>query len=195
MNRKYVWESYDWKGNHGLENLKYCSACGTKCIQKKEGDRKRPTCPACGFVFYKNPSPGVVVVIEKENKILLGRRAEGSFQSGKWCLPGGFVEFDEDFLTSAIREAKEETHLDIEIQSILNVSTIFHSADLHALVVVLAARIVSGTPTPGDDLDKLQWFPIGSQLPEMAFSADADFIERYDELKNTYLPVNTPIKV
>ncbi len=194
MTRKNVWESYEWQNNNGLQNLKFCPVCGTKCIQEIQGARSRPTCPSCGFVHYKNPYPGVVVIIENKGNILLGKRAEGSYQVGKWCLPGGFIEFDEDFLSAAIREVKEETDLDIEVKSILNVSSIFHSTELHTLVVTLAAKVVGGIPIPGDDLDELQWFPINGQLPEMAFSADAYILERYDDLKDPYLPVNTIIK-
>jgi len=194
MKRQHVFESYNWRGNDGLQNLTYCPVCGTKCMQEEQGFQKRPTCPSCGFVHYKNPYPGVVVIIEHENKILLGRRAKGSYQFGKWCLPGGFIEFDEDFLTSATREVKEETNLKIEIQSILNVSSIFHSSDLHTLVVTLVANVVEGVPIPGDDLDELQWFSINGQLPDMAFPADTYILERYDDLKTTFLPVNTVIK-
>ncbi len=193
IKRRHVWKSYDWHGNDGLQNLNYCPACGTKCEQAFQGGRDRPVCPACGFVYYKNPYPGVVVIIQDRDKILLGKRAEGSFQSGKWCLPGGFIEYDEDFLTSAIREVKEETNLEIEIQSILNVSSIFHSPELHTLVVTLVARVVEGVPRPGDDLDELRWFSYNDRLPEMAFPADEYVLENYDGLKRISLPVNTSI--
>jgi len=181
MKRQYFFESYDWKDNDGLSNLKYCPACETKCEKKEESLRVRPVCPKCGFVHYKNPYPGVVVAIEKEGKILLGKRAPGSFQAGKWCLPGGFVEFDDNFVDSAIREVKEETDLDVEINAILSVSSNFLSSDLHALVVSLRATVIGGTPRPGDDIVELQWFDIAGQLPEMAFSADTYLIEFLNE--------------
>ncbi len=179
MKRQYFFESYSWKGNDGLKNLKYCPTCGTKCTKKEESLRVRPVCPSCGFVHYRNPYPGVVVLIEKEGLILLGKRALGSFQAGKWCLPGGFVEFDENFIVSAVREVKEETDLDVEINSIISVSSNFLSSDLHALVISLRANVINGIPKPGDDIEELKWFNMVEQLPEMAFSADTYLIESF----------------
>ncbi len=183
MKRQCFFESYDWKGNDGLNNLKYCPACGTKCILKEESLRRRPTCPSCGFVHYKNPYPGVAVIIEQENKVLLGKRAPHSFQESKWCLPCGFIEFDDDFVTAAIREVKEETNLEIEVESILNVSSLFLSSDLHTLVVTVVANVLKGVPVPGDDINELRWFQITEPLPDMAFDADAYIIHHFSNLK------------
>jgi 8-oxo-dGTP pyrophosphatase MutT (NUDIX family) len=68
-----------------------------------------------------------VVLIEKDGQVLLGQRS-GSYGAGKWGLPQGFIEFDEDFLSAAIREVKEETGLDVEIRSIISVVSNFLSA-------------------------------------------------------------------
>lgn len=188
--RKYIFESYEWKGNNGLSRLKYCPVCGTKCEDKEESLRIRPTCPNCGFVHYRNPSPGVVVLIEQERKILLGKRAPSSFEPGKWCLPGGFIEFDDDFVTSAMREVKEETDLDIEVKSILNVSSNFLSENLHTLVIVVKGHVISGTPNPGDDIVELDWFKSSGNLPEIAFSGDEYLIQHFDALDKQAIPLN-----
>lgn len=123
------------------------------------------------------------MLIEQEGHILLGKRASGSFQAGKWCLPGGFIEFDEDFIFSAIREVKEETSLDIEVESILNVSSNFLLPNLHTLVVTLVAKISKGVPKPGDDIEALKWFQISAKLPDMAFPADTYIIKHYRDFK------------
>jgi 8-oxo-dGTP diphosphatase len=183
MKRQYFFESYNWKDNDGSQNLKYCPVCGTKCAQQEKNLQIRPTCPSCGFVHYRNPYPGVVVLIEQEGSVLLGRRASGSFQAGKWCLPGGFIEFDENFIMAAIREVKEETNLDIEVKSILNVSSNFLALDLHTLVVTLVANVLKGVPKPGDDIEELRWFQISGKLPEMAFQADTYIIKHFYEFK------------
>lgn len=147
---------------------------------QERGGRERPVCPQCGFVQFRNPLPGVVVVIEQHGQVLLGKRA-GSFGKGKWSLPQGYIEFEEDFLTAAIREVREETGLAVEIRSVLNVVSNRLSPQLHTLVIIVLARVTGGEARPGDDLQALAWFPITGPLPEMAFEADKAVICRFQE--------------
>lgn len=189
MKRKYFFESYNWKGNNGLSNLQYCPVCGTKCLIIENKLRARPTCPSCGFIHYKNPNPGVVVLIERDGKVLLGKRGTDSFQPEKWCLPGGFIEFGEDFIAASVREVKEESNLDIEIKSILNVSSNFLSHKLHTLVIVLNAVVINGNLKPGDDIIELDWFRITGKLPEIAFEADRYLIEHLNEIKKDCISI------
>jgi NADH pyrophosphatase NudC (nudix superfamily) len=176
-------------GVHGLENIKFCSRCGHQYQYREDSGRVRPICPNCGFIYYKNPSPGVSVLIVKGEQVLLCKRAPGNFQSGKWCLPCGFIEFDEDFLVAARREVKEETGLDSVIKSIINVTFNYLSPEIHSLVVVLLAGSIYGNPTPGDDIEAVEWFPINRPLPEMAFAADIMIIEQYKEQNLSEIPV------
>jgi 8-oxo-dGTP pyrophosphatase MutT (NUDIX family) len=131
-----------------------------------------------------------VVVVEKEGCVLLGKR-RGGIQKGKWCLPQGYIEFEEDFLTAAIREVKEETGLDVEIQLILNVVSNFLLPNLHTLAIVVLAHVIAGDLCAGDDLEMLTWIPSSESLPEMAFEADEWIIERYQRSKRKEgLPVD-----
>jgi len=118
-----------------------------------------------------------VVLVKENGQVLLGRRA-GGYGAGKWGLPQGFIEYDEDYLTAAIREVREETGLDVEIRSILSVVSNFLSPRLHTLAIVLLARVVGGELYAGDDLEAVAWFPLSGPLPEMAFEADAHICER-----------------
>jgi len=176
---KQVFSTYRWEGNTGLDNVKYCSHCGMKFVQKMRRGRERLICPKCGFTHYRNPYPGVVVLIIENGSVLLGKRAKGCFLEGKWCLPGGFIEYEENFLSAAKREVKEETALDIEVLSIISVVTNYFTPDLHTLVIVLLARITGGNLCPGDDIDELKWFPLSKPFPEMAFEADEHIITRF----------------
>ena len=148
-----------------------------------------PTCPDCRYVQFRNPSPGVVVLIEQDGQVLLGRRS-GRVGTGKWGLPMGFIEYDEDFLTAAIREVKEETGLDVEIRSILSVVSNFLSPNLHTLAIVLLARVAGGELAAGDDLDAVEWVSLAAPLPEMAFEADAHICERYYRTRLEGAPVD-----
>jgi len=59
---------------------------------------------------YKNPIPTVDIIIEMEGGIVLIKRKNPPYG---WALPGGFVEYGESLEDAAIREAKEETGLDV----------------------------------------------------------------------------------
>ena len=189
MQIKQVFTTYDVKENAHHGQFKYCPFCGTQLSLKEKGEKQRPACPNCGFVQFRNPIPGVVVVIERDGHVLLGKRA-GSFGKGQWGLPQGYIEFDEDFLTAAIREVKEETGLIVEIRSIINVVSNFLSSRLHTLAVVLLAGVKTGEPCAADDLETLEWFPIAGPLPEMAFEADEFIIRR---VQTTILEERLPV--
>jgi 8-oxo-dGTP diphosphatase len=141
---------------------------------------------------YKNPSPAVSVLIIENNSVLLGKRSGGSFAEGKWCLPCGYIEYNEDFLTTAVREVTEETGLEIKIDAVINVCSNFLSKNIHSLVVVLSAHITGGEAQPGDDIAELGWFS-HEKLPEMAFEADTHIIERYFDGEVSYLPVDNDL--
>lgn len=178
MQVKQVFAVYN-RGEHPQPKLfKFCPTCQTKLVLVERGGETRPACPNCGFVQFRNPFPAVAVIVEKNGLILLGRRA-GRFEIGKWALPGGFIEWEDDFLTAAIREVKEETNLNVEIVSIVDVISNFFMPELHALAIVLVAKIIDGEANAGDDLDALQWVKPSGPLPEMAFDGDVQAIRMF----------------
>ncbi|MFH1568481.1 MAG: NUDIX hydrolase [Gemmatimonadota bacterium] len=156
-----------------------CPCCGGDLAVDAAHSPPRQRCADCRWIHYRNPSPGVTVLIADGDRVLVGRRGPESFAPGQWCLPGGFIEFEEDFLTAAVREVREETGLEVAVREIINVATNFLAPELHTLVVVLRAEIVGGAATPGDDLAELRWVRRGDPLPEMAFEADRHVVERW----------------
>ena len=190
MQPRQVFRSYVNREDSNQEGFKYCPSCGANLLLGGKHGRPRPTCESCGYVHYRNPHPGVVVLLESEDRVLLGKRIAGGFREAKWCLPGGFVEYDEDFLTAAIREVREEVGVEIQIKSILSVVSNFFAPRLHTLVIVLLAQIVRGDPVAGDDIETVDWFPLSGPLPEMAFCADRHIIERYYKTRIEGAPVD-----
>ena len=70
---------------------------------------------------YKNPSLTADIFIYDENfNFILIKRKNDPFKD-YWALPGGFVEYGESVETAAVREAKEETSIDVKLQELVNV--------------------------------------------------------------------------
>jgi len=189
MKPKQVFEIYQ-REHIRVDRRRYCPYCGSPCHQVLSGNFSKVTCSRCGSRIYRNPSPGVVALVVKDQMLLLGKRAPDIFRGGKWSLPGGFIEFEEDFLSAAHREIEEETGLKVNVISILSVVSNFFSPELHTLVIVLLAEKVGGTLRPGDDLVVLQWFPLAGPFPDLAFDADEHIIHRYHATQIPGAPVD-----
>lgn len=71
-------------------------------------------CPECGKVLqvFKNPVPTVDIIIELDGGIVLIERKNPPFG---WALPGGFVDYGESYEVAAVREALEETGLEVQL--------------------------------------------------------------------------------
>jgi ADP-ribose pyrophosphatase YjhB (NUDIX family) len=164
--------------NMGEDNFKYCPLCGDPLIHKIIDKCSRRTCPSCGFIHFINPTPTVSLLIISENQVLLGKRSAMP-GNDKWATPSGYIEFNEDFLTTAIREAKEETNLDVEIVEILELTDSFFPPENHFLNIYLLAKVISGLLKSGDDMGELRWFELDEPMPEMYFQEDIDVIEYY----------------
>ncbi len=156
--------------------FKYCPFCSTELAPVEHDHRLRPTCPSCGFVQFRNPAPTVSVLVVDRDRVLLGKRG-GDPGKGTWSLPSGYVDYEEDFLTTAIRETKEETGLDVQVQSIVNLVSSFVSPRYHFLGIYVVASVIGGELQAGDDLQAVEWFPVTGPLPEMGFWEDTDIIE------------------
>lgn len=136
-----------------------------------------------------NPAPAISVLIVDGERVLLGKRGAPPGKD-KWAIPSGYVEYEDDFLTTAIREAKEETGLDVEIQSVVNVVSSFFSPGFHFLALYLLARPVGGELAAGDDLTAVRWFSLADPLPEMAFEEDVATLEMIATGRYEGLPVD-----
>ena len=109
----------------------------------------------------------VDAVIIYENKLVLIRRRNPPFQ-GQFALPGGFVEVGETVEAAVIREAKEETGLDIEIIKLLGVySEPSRDPRGHTVTVVFLA-LGSGILKPDSDALDLGLFKF-TEIPRLAF--------------------------
>lgn len=112
---------------------------------------------------YRNPTPTVDVIIEwDDHGILLIERRNAPHG---WAIPGGFLDEGETAEAGAIREAKEETSLDVElVEQFLVYSDPRRDPRKHTLSIVFIAR-ASGTPRAEDDAASIQAFT-AETLPE-----------------------------
>lgn len=177
MRIKQVFEHYPRQGQSAGE-FKFCPFCGTALLLVESGGKPRPTCPGCGFVQHRNPAPTVSVLVVDGGRVLLGKRG-GEPGKGTWSLPSGYVEYEDDFVSTALREAKEETGLEVVVESVINVVSSFVSPRYHFVGIYVVARVVGGELEAGDDLEAVEWFPVSGPLPEMGFEEDVRIIELY----------------
>ena len=99
---------------------------------------------------YKNPVPTVDVIIEvgDQGRIVLIERKN---EPHGWALPGGFVDDGETVAAAAVREALEETGLQVELLELFHVySDPTRDARLHTVSTVFLAR-ADGEPKGADD--------------------------------------------
>lgn len=125
-------------------------------------------CGKCGSVVltYKNPLPTVDIVIRNQGGIVLIKRKNPPFG---WALPGGFVDYGESVEQTAVREAKEETSLDVSNLKLLGVYSAPYRDPRHHTISTVFVADSMGTPKAGDDASELGVF-LRNKLPsELAF--------------------------
>lgn len=130
-----------------------------------------------GTYTYDYPRPAVTTdcVIfgydGKELKVLLIERGIEPFK-GCWAFPGGFLNMDEDALTGARRELKEETGLENAfIEQFHTFSEPGRDPRGRVITVAHYALVKIQEVEGGDDAAQARWFPIG-EVPPLAFDHD-----------------------
>ncbi|MCX7919538.1 MAG: NUDIX hydrolase [bacterium] len=133
----------------------------------------------------KNPIPTVDIIIEMPNGgiVLIERKNPPS----GWAIPGGFVDYGESLETAAVREAKEETSLDVEL------ITQFHTysdpnrdARMHTISTVYLAKPTdpNALPKADDDAKHIGIFTESNLPPCIAFD-HAQILADYFHFKKT----------
>ncbi|HEX8440322.1 NUDIX hydrolase [Archangium sp.] len=116
---------------------------------------------------YKNPLPTVDCIIELPGeRIVLIRRKNPPLG---WALPGGFVNEGERYDLAAVREAKEETGLDVElVEQFFTYSDPRRDPRKHTVSTVFIGR-AQGEPQGADDAAEAKAFPLAALPPELCF--------------------------
>lgn len=116
----------------------------------------RPVCP---------PIAADVIAEIGDQIVLIERK---NFPYG-WALPGGFVDFGETVEQAAVREAREEISLEVELRALLGVySRPDRDPRGQTITVVYVAR-ASGTPRAADDAKNVALFSPRNPPAPLAF--------------------------
>ena len=120
----------------------------------------RPTTPllAADAIIELVDQPGrPIVLIERKNPPL------------GWAIPGGFVDIGESLEQAAVREAREETCLQVRLKALLGVySDPARDARGHTVSAVYIAE-AEGEPRAADDAKNLSVFTVGDWPESLAF--------------------------
>src|SRR5581483_12316739 len=116
----------------------YCPRCTTPLAEKFVYNALRATCPQCNFILFLEPKVVTVVVIQRGDTVLLGRRNMEPAR-GMWSFVSGYVDRGEKVEEAAIREVKEETNLDAQLDELLGVFS--EQGNPHVVIAYCASII------------------------------------------------------
>lgn len=138
--------------------------------------------PTVGPYSYEYPRPAITVDIilftfqNNELKVLLVRRKQPPF-AGKWALPGGFVQIDEEIEEAARRELSEETNVsDIYLEQLYTFGEPDRDPRGRVITVAYFALLSvdqaeSHQLQAASDADEAAWWNV-YELPSLAFDHD-----------------------
>jgi len=143
----------------------------------KDGDPPRLVCGTCGFIFYLDPKLAVgTVIVDDKGRIVLVRRAiEPGY--GKWVFPGGYVDRGEEVRHAAVREALEETSLDVRLDRLLD---IYSYTGRTPVIIVYAATLLGGVLACDDEGLEAKFFePADIPWDELAFRSTHEALREF----------------
>jgi len=113
---------------------------------------------------------GVGLIIRRGDQVLLIRR-QNAHGAGSWSPPGGHLDVGETFEQCAVREAREETGVDVDtVRFVAVTNDVFEPEGRHYVTVWLEGEYLAGEPAVRStrELSDVRWFP-WDRLPEPLF--------------------------
>lgn len=133
-------------------------ACGGTLQAMRQEGRTRLRCPRCGWIFYDNPVPATVAIVEGPRGVLLARRAGPPYED-TWDLPGGFIEKGELPDAGLRRELREELATSGTIARFVGFAIDrYGPGGFPVLAVVYVVRL-RRAPRAASDVAEVRWFP------------------------------------
>jgi len=138
------------------------------------------------------PSLTVDIIIQlTDRKNLPIVLIERKYPPHGWALPGGFVDIGETVETAAIREAKEETSMDVELVSLLGCYSDPKRDDRGHSISLVYISNAHGEPKAADDAMNVQLYSVTELPKHLAFDHD-EILRDYCKFRcsGTLRPVN-----
>jgi len=168
--------SHDWT---------WCPWCGHHLVERNIYDANRMACPNCDFIYFPRPNVVVIVLVVHDGKLLLGRRKMEPGR-GKWSFVSGYVNIYERVEAAAVREVKEETGLDVELDGLIGLYDEIASGLVMAAYVAHVTSACVALSKQAHEIGDLAFFS-PADLPELAFAGDRKIIS--DWQNNRLLPL------
>ena len=155
----------NWHGRHG-----HCSVCGNPTEVVRGGWSRR--CRACGGEHFPRSDPVVIMLVEHEGRLLLGRQPH--YPPGRFSALAGFVEPGETIEAAVAREVKEEAGIDVaDVRYVASQPWPFPSS----LMIGCRAEALSGQLTVDfTELDDARWFSRDEVVAAVSDDPDASFL-------------------
>ena len=164
----------EWTRTH-----RHCGCCGTP-MARQPGERAMQ-CPGCGFSAYPRIAPAMMVLVRRDDRILLGRAPH--FVNGVYSALAGFVEAGESLEECVHREVFEEVGITIgNLRYFSSQSWPFP----HSLMLAFVADYAGGELRPNPaELSDARWFSLDDlpQLPSRISISRARIEASLDELR------------
>ena len=168
-----------------ISSYKYCPLCAQPLVLSEHDHRQRKVCLSCGFVDYHNPAPAAGAIIVRDSKLLLVKRAADPYKDC-WCIPAGFMEWDESPEACTCREIKEETGLEIVTTKLFRVYSGTDDPRTNAVLILFFCKLIGGEAIAGDDASEISFYGKAEIPANIAFVAHRqairDLIQEYPNL-------------
>src|ERR1700730_7470872 len=165
--------------HHGLSHssIRFCRLCGGALARQPvppEG-KQEMVCGGCAFIFYLYHKVVAGTIPELEGRVLLTRRSIEPAR-GKWTYPGGFVDWGEAVEAAAVRETREETGLEGDLDGLLGV----YSYPGTPIVIVDRARVISAEVRTCWENDCVEWVaPADIPWEQLAFPSTIEALRAF----------------
>ena len=156
----------------------FCVNCGAPLVPRTIEGRELEACPNDDYVLWRDPKVATAVVVEAGGGIVLGRRSiEPGY--GLWCLPGGFVNHDEDPAGAAVRECMEEINARVDLTGLIGVYHVAKTTTSSMVGIAYRGRLSEGAAiTAGPEMLEVRVFPLDG-LPPIAFPSHQAVLAAY----------------